>query len=319
METACKLTSIEFSVDEEWLAAFVLAALTDKYRSLILSFETQSGTLLSESIKMTLVMQIMTHHKRSTLHFWRKRQENRWRNSEKTWGNAKCAIRKNIKVLVIRKNNYCYSSSSKNRRVHPRHRRAFLAMTSRPKSDEWCIDSGASSHMTPDISILGNRKPSPINEIPIANNDKKQVKCSGDNIMRLNSTELNAIGVPHVPDLSNDFFQCSKWWKHAKKWYLVVMAVHCTIFDKDDILFANCKPAAGVYIFKATASAYLLSKRDENTALTRHRRFGHLNIDNISKMKIIATGMNFKDAKITDSNCRVCAMGKQHRDPFKSS
>lgn len=55
-----------------------------------------------------------------------------------------------------------------------------------------------------------------------------------------------------------------------------------------------------------------------NNAMLWHRKFGHLNLNSLIKMKNGAvTGMKFDNPKTMD--CVTCAMGKQTRLPFKKS
>lgn len=50
-----KLDSIGFKVEDDWIAAILLAGLTDEYKPLIMSFEAQSDKISSETIKMKLL------------------------------------------------------------------------------------------------------------------------------------------------------------------------------------------------------------------------------------------------------------------------
>jgi hypothetical protein len=46
-----------------------------------------------------------------------------------------------------------------------------------------------------------------------------------------------------------------------------------------------------------------------------HRRFGHLNLDNLKKVQKMVRGM--PQFNVTRGGvCDACAMGKHHRDPF---
>jgi hypothetical protein len=55
-----------------------------------------------------------------------------------------------------------------------------------------------------------------------------------------------------------------------------------------------------------------------------HERFGHLGYDNLARLTSMVSGINvtaeeFKAAEDADSFCEPCALGKQHRAPFKTS
>lgn len=303
-----KLDSIGFKVEDDWIAAILLAGLTDEYKPLIMSSEAQSDKISSETIKMKLLDTQCTSDSKDSALLSRKK--------------GKTSNKRNRRCFICNDKDHLSSSCPKKPPQKSQSAkiaaRVLMTVSTRSKSNDWYIDSGASSHMTPNVSLLSNCKHSPVIDIQAANDSKLLVKCAGDTTLKLNSEEVSVKNVLCVPDLTANLLSVYRMVKAGNK--VVFDEDGCTIFDKQNVPFLNCKPQDGVYKLKMSTRTCLLSKQEQNTALTWHRRFGHLNIDSLTEMKNgIVSGMDFKKSNIKISNCEVCAKGKQSRLPFDNS
>lgn len=186
------------------------------------------------------------------------------------------------------------------------------------KNNDWYMDSGTGDHMTPDESIVMDKKPVAFKEITVANDDKIKVKSQGSMKLRIVDEEINISRVLHVPELAANLLSVFRIVQAGNS--VVFDQNGCTIFDSAGIEFANCKPTDGVYRFRAVSPKCFLTKREVNSALTWHRRFGHINFQSLKKMRNgIVSGMEFNEKEIDGISCEVCSMGKQTRLPFKPS
>lgn len=315
MDTASKLDSIDFKVEDDWLAAILLAGLTDEYKPLIMSFEAQDGKLSAETIKMKLLdTECSATESQNNALLSKKKGKQSKQSKQNRHKGKKCFVCDGDDHISTN----CVKKQQQQQKNTSTAKRAFITRCSQKWSDDWYVDSGASSHMTPNVSLLSNCKRTTINEILTANDEQMLVKCSGDAKLSLNAEEVSVNNVMYVPDLSANLLSVSQMVRAGNS--LVFDKTGCTVYDKDNISFAHCKPINGVYCFQSSMAKCMMSAQEQNSALTWHRRFGHLNTDSLKRMRDgIVTGMHFKDAKITISNCKICAMGKQPRLPFKPS
>lgn len=162
------------------------------------------------------------------------------------------------------------------------------------KNNDWYMDSGTGDHMTPDESIVMDKKPVAFKEITVANDDKIKVKSQGSMKLKIDDEEINISRVLHVPELAANL---SSVFRIVQAGNSVVFDQNgCTIFDSAGIEFANCKPTDGVYRFRAVSPKCFLTEREVNSALTWHRRFGHINFQSLKKMRNgIVSGMEFNE------------------------
>lgn len=311
-DSISKLDSIGFKVEDDWAAAILLAGLTDEYKPLIMTFEGQSDKITSKTIKMKLLDTQNATESNDSAFFSKKSH-----NSSKT---------------IQHEGKTCYNCNGKNhissncpkkqqqqqKKGKSTAKRGFMATTAKQQLDEWFVDSGGSYHMTPDVSLLSNRTHSPVNEVSAANDARMAVKCKGETAINLDSGKVSVKNVLFIPELSANLLLVYRMVQAGNS--IVFNKDGCTIYDQNNVPYVNCKPEDGFYELKSSLATCLLSKQDQNSALTWHRRFGHLNINSLKKMRNgKVTGMTFKNSIINMANCEVCAKAKQARLPFTAS
>lgn len=106
--------------------------------------------------------------------------------------------------MVQKKNKKNSSNVNSFKKEHEHAKNAFCALLSEKNNNntsEWYIDSGASSHMTPNDKLLSNIKNVGVKNIITANNTKMPVKCIGEATLKLEKEEIQVNDVMHVPDL----------------------------------------------------------------------------------------------------------------------
>lgn len=195
---------------------------------------------------------------------------------------------------------------------------AASALLTMRRRNEWYLDSGASSHMTPFSDLLANQVKSNNNEIVTADNTHLKAKMQGDAKLKINGHSIGVTGVLHVPELSVNLL--SVYNIASKGNELVFNANGCTIYDNKKRIVAQCKAENGMYKFETDLEKCFIASSKYENAMLWHRRLGHLNVQSMKKMKNGAVErIKYDDDVFGIENCEVCAMGKQSRQPFHRS
>lgn len=84
------------------------------------------------------------------------------------------------------------------------------AMLSVNCENEWYVDSGASSHMTPNKALLSNQNYADIKDICAANSSRMKVNGFGEATFQVNDGEVKINDVLHVPDLAVNLLSVHK-------------------------------------------------------------------------------------------------------------
>lgn len=128
---------------------------------------------------------------------------------------------------------------------------AFLApLLSMSGPNEWYIDSGASSHMSPYGNLIHNKKSSDVNDID--NNEKLKVEGFGNGKMLVNEKTVNVNNILHIPKLSVNLLSVHKLVCSGNR--VIFDEDGCKIYNANDELLACCKPVDDVYKLKMRAS-----------------------------------------------------------------
>lgn len=301
-----KLTGIGFPMSNEWLGAILLAGLTESYRPFIMGIEASDGDIASDKIISKLLDSQSNDRTKGEALMGKKKFK-----KKNNFGNKKCFNCGSKKHLANKCDKKRENDDTGKAKV------AFSATFTGNQQNVWYVDSGASSHMTPHAKLLKDMKSVNVSHIVSANNAKMMVKSAGNAILNLNKTEIEVADVLHVPELAANLLSVCSIVEKGNS--MLFDANGCTIKNDKNEIVATCKPKNGVYKFHGADGVCLLSK-EKTSALTWHRRLGHINFQSMKKMRDGAVdGINFADDDTEIKKCETCAYGKQHRQPFKSS
>lgn len=316
--TANKLMGIGFDISDEWLGAILLAGLTDEYAPMIMTIESNNQEISADAIISKLI-DMKANVKNGEAFFGKGGKHNGKRNFKKKKNNngkRKCYICESEQHLA----NACpqkANSKKEKTTAKPETASAFMVgLLSVCKRDEWYVDSGASSHMSPFSDILVDTKKACVGEITTANNAKLQVECMGKSKMKLDDETVEVNDILHIPKLSANLLSVYKLVCRGNK--VVFDADGCKIFNKANKLLVLIKPENGIYKLCAPIESICMIANETN-AMLWHRRFGHVNYGTLCKLNDAVDGIcvNGDDAQI--KQCKVCDLGKQHRNPFPIS
>lgn len=308
METSNKLTDIGFEINDDWMSVILLTGLTERYEAFIMGIEATGDEIKSDTI-VTKLLDSQSAKPSGEAFFGQKSQYQNKRKNK----NAKkrkcfnCGSEKHLQSACDKKK----EEKRENAKT------AFVAMICEKPSDEWYVDSGASSHMTPNGQLLTNTRTVKIGDIVSASNSRMKVKCAGRATLKMNENEIDVEEVLHVPELSASLLSVSKMVEKGNS--VIFNKDGCKIVNTQNALVAECKPMNGVYKFRGDGGMCMLAGK-KDSAFTWHRRLGHINFNSLTKMRDGAVlGMEFDDDDRQIKLCETCARGKQVRQRFGPS
>lgn len=316
MNMAHKLRGINCDVSKEWIGTFVLAGLPDVYKPMTIE---SSGVLTTlDSIRTKLLQDVKSV---DVCISSKVKQSNSNKGSNSSIrqhnfipsepGSSQSRVQCFICNLYGHKAFNCPDRIKNKNEVSLNIAKSFFAgfSTGILDKNEWFIDSGASFHMSPRSDWITERSNSPIDEIMVANNSKLHVESAGTVYVESdkngvgNKIPLN--GVLYIPDLSSNLLSVSQL---CQKGHTVIFKNQgCEIFDKDMDLVATGRHVNRLFMLNLSST-----KKD---SVLWHRRMGHLNIRDLTKLRTIAAGIDFISPNSVDP-CIECLRGKQTRFLF---
>lgn len=310
VSTAARVNSIGLKLDDEIIASLLLAGLPSAYDPFVMAIETTKTTLSTEYVKTTLFQEARLDPKSSDSALFVKKKKFPCHSCNKIGHFARSCPEKN-------KNN---NNKEKYKKKTENVLYASLIVNSN-KSNDWFVDSGATSHMTTDDSHLVEKKQILDREVTVADNSKIEVKCAGNMKMTMNNGNEDSIvtlkDVTHVPNLCANLLSVSRMAKNGNK--VVFEDDTCEIFNKYSEIVGTATLVNGLYRLNGKPTV-----NNENALLSAenhevwHRRLGHICDDNLVKVNNASIGMKLSNKDKNSSKCVICVKGKQTRSPFKN-
>lgn len=202
---------------------------------------------------------------------------------------------------------------------------ACAQYTGPQESTQWCLDSGATSHMCHDkrkFSELDTRNKC---DVHTATEHFVESRGIGDVKVKvqLKDSRLNDIKLKDtllVPRFRNNLLSVSRMTDNG---YTVIFKKDCAFVNRHDGSTALIAKRQGqLYIVDEAKQSRALAVRDiENDNLLRwHQRFGHLNLRDLKQLKSqdMVIGLNLKGNSV-ELNCEICNKCKIHQLPYRNS
>ena len=174
------------------------------------------------------------------------------------------------------------------------------------------IDSGASHHMTGDLSLLVNVKETLPCVVGFADGRTSTSVHMGDMIL---TNRISLKDVLFVPKLDCSLISVSKLLKHSNCFALFTDTI-CVLQDRSSkTLIGAGEERGGVYFFRDVRVAEANRAVTSDDLLPWHRRLGHPAFSISSSLSTLSSVLN----KASSSPCDVCFRAKQTRDVFSDS
>jgi hypothetical protein len=190
------------------------------------------------------------------------------------------------------------------------------------KQQEWVLDSGATCHISNDISSMKNLKPN-MSDVAFGNGMKLEATHIGDvDIPTGSGTNILLQDVLYVPKASHSLFSLPRAVDGGARFNFSTKV--CKLSHGGRPLTLTRRQASGLFTIGSGASHTALSSIPKETPELWHRRYGHLGYDNLAKLVsgnmvegIRVSAQDFKAGK--EKVCEPCILAKQQRAPFPSS
>lgn len=315
-----KLKEVEIKIPEEVLSIILLCSLPDSYESFTIAIETRDEMPTMNNLKIKLLDEerrrgdansVIVNNSNDEVLFIKSKSN----GSRKNWKNKKsgvkcfsCGKRGHISTNCTEQKNKTLLSSSV----------MYSSVDSPLKKYEWCLDSGATSHMCCDKSLFC--------EISLDNNHSiqlaadKTISASGIGTVLLNGVcDFKLLKVLYVPELRGNFLSVSKAtvFKHSVQFH----GDFATITDPNGKTIAKAIKRNDLFIIDVkkieTVSFCASNNLKDNECFRWHQRFGHLNLQSLKQLQSQGMVNGLKLENIPDSlQCAVCMKGKITVMPF---
>lgn len=191
-------------------------------------------------------------------------------------------------------------------------------------SDDWCIDSGTSSHMCNDVKFF--KQISTGSNHPVELPDGTVISAKGIGCGSLScineKDEIQEIfmkNVLFVPELETNLLSVRKLTKLGFK--VNFEGDNCLIREDSTIIATGSIDKDNLYRLNVKEKANKVKCNNEVNCIHKwHRRFGHRDPDAVKKLTNhdMVYGMKIDSCK-TKSVCECCIQGKMTRSPFTES
>ena len=179
----------------------------------------------------------------------------------------------------------------------------------------WCVDSGATRHVTNDASLLTNYKSMPPIPITIADGATIPAVGQGDFIFGDAPNARTIPDVLHVPDLKQNLLSVAKLYDQGYK--LSFTPTGCTVTDPEGCPVLSGYRSNGHYLVPITSEAALAVQLSPGQLW--HARLGHPGRHALYDLRYVTRGIKLSDHACDFGFCGVCARGKQTKAPYPTT
>jgi hypothetical protein len=190
-----------------------------------------------------------------------------------------------------------------------------LVFSAQKQKDSWYIDIGCFSHMMGDKSKSLSLKKNKSRSVNFGNDALG--KTIGKGLASLSNGRSKDQDVLFVDGLKNNHISVSKICDRGREVTFTAKNYKIKIVNTGEILAKGVRTKNNVYILKEDKEKCCLRKIEESWLW--HRRLGHLNFDDIVKLKNEGVVKDLpKLSKPNKSLCASCQMGNLTHAQFKS-
>lgn len=179
--------------------------------------------------------------------------------------------------------------------------------------NEWILDSGASSHVCGHKELFTGMKEYN-SSVVLASGDKFQVSGIGEVEVKFFGKFYTLMDVLYIPDMKSNFLSISKM---AEKGYSIIFTKNKVDIFKHEQFQFNAMESNGIYKIKSSVNDYLNLTEERSNNYLWHKRFGHLNANDLKKLERNEMVRGLKGNIPNNFNCITCSTCKMSAKPFK--
>lgn len=313
-----KLIELGIEIPNEVLTLLLLCGLPDKYESFVVAIESRDELPTLHNLKIKMVEEEQRKNGASENNGYSASNDAvLYSKSKKNKSKVKC-------YACQKRGHYANECKNKKRDKGDKEKQHHALMLCSVKSkcelrkNEWCLDSGATSHMCCDKNLFSEiQKIDGEHKIQLASNNYVYAVGKGRVLLNLNSTIITLNDVLFVPELNTNFISVNKVTSLKNS---VLFENNCVVIKNkynEEILRMN--ESNGLYLLKTNCDYnYKLNETDNNNVIKWHERYGHLNLNSLKmlKTKNMVHGMNIMNNFPNKLECEICYKAKIHVLPF---
>lgn len=303
MQLWTRVQSAGFDINDKTAGSLMLGGLPEQYQSMVMGIENSGKEITVDFVKNLLLQDVLFDKLGGSGEnvLWTKTKGKSSNSGKKPKKTPRCY---NCKGPHYK--NKCPELKNV-RKSDESDKVLYSAFSVQHKSDDWCIDSGATSHMSNYVVPMDDLKRPDRSKVTAADGKEMNIIGMCDIKKRaLNGSEMTLRNVHIVPEICTNLLSVSQ----------IVLLDNVVTFDKKGCRVTNMYGeviATGRLengLFKLNvqgecANAFV-EKKSDNIAIW-HKRLGHINFN----------GLRFLNLKIPSGlKCKVCIRGKQPRLPF---
>lgn len=337
VETAQKLKGTGFEINDEWIGSLLLAGLPEKFSPMIMAIEHSGINISADAIKTKLLDMSTDFDVNNDSAFFVKNSQKKIGGSSKSFskncnGNSanSATVSGNVKMSKTIRCYRCkqvghYKSQCAEEKKAKTNAFSAVFLTGEFNQNDFYIDSGASTHLVSNVNMLSNVSYQPkTKQIIVANQSIVDVLCSGNlqitTAVGNKQYEVNVNNVLCIPNLTTNLLSVSRIIASGNR--VEFNEQGCFIYNSENICIGEASLENQVYRLNTVKPLQLLAATATTSSLTWHRRLGHINANDLRKLKNgVAEGVSFLDncGSLQKSSCTICCEGKQTRLPFPQS
>lgn len=298
LEIAQEIRDCGDKLEEAMIVSAILSSLNAEYDYLVTGLESwKKNELTVQNVKLKLIDE------------WERRLE----TSEKE-SNVHRGVKNSVKYHQC---NQEVKEEGRDETVKMAKFRGGHGNCFDPRDSKWCIDSGASSHMTYSKSFFNKLDESYRGNVIVANGEKVKYIGRGDVRMKVfvgnESFVVDLTDVLLVPCIDSNLISVSKLC--SKGFSTIFTSTGCFIGKEGLEHLQIAEKSGDMYIVKAEAEKSYLTRDmvDKCCVHEWHRKLAHRNLHDILTMR--DKGLNIADCDCNDI-CESCIVEKISRNPF---
>ena len=196
--------------------------------------------------------------------------------------------------------------------------RVFLGNgSSDEKIDGWCLDTGATHHMTGRREFFSELDPGVRGFVKFGDASAVEIKGVGSVIFTAKTGEHRMLtGVYYIPALRNSIISLGQLDENGSR--VLIEDGTLRVWDRHRRLLVKVNRGSNrLYVLHVpVAQPLCLAARRDDEAWQWHERFGHLHFDALKRLSTTEMVRGLPCLDHVEQLCDVCVMTKQRRLPF---